>query len=146
MSTPSRKMPAALYHGTLKVNARHIINLAKPQIGLLVKRAYGGEHRPFFFATDDPRETVGAMLLHIENRHPRSGQWHNRLDGDQVLARYGAVAIFENPDWSTWKHCPKDAEECDDYSAEPGDWYTPYEVKPTRVVTGKALVHLVKGW
>jgi hypothetical protein len=36
------------------------------------------------------------------------------------------------------------AEECEDASVEPGDWYTHYEIKPTRVLIGRALIAFLR--
>jgi len=36
------------------------------------------------------------------------------------------------------------AEECEDASVEPGDWYTHYEIKPTRVLVGIRLAAFLR--
>ena len=132
-----RRLPV-LYHGTLAANVPYIQHGVTPKIGESVKLAYGEEiPRRFVFATEDPKETRGYIVFQIERRYGL-----RRVTRAQ-LSKLGAVAVFRSPSYADWKHCEPEAEECEDISAEPGDWYTPYEVKPTEIVTGNALLSLL---
>ena len=134
------KIPT-LYHGTIRVNAKSLRQLVAPRIGRTVARVYGTKHRPLFFATTDPLQAVEYAVMAIEEQSPNAWRSPGPLPWDDLPAK-GAIAIFEAPSSVEWKHCSRHGE-CADFSVEPGDWYTHQEVKPTRVLTGRALVHFM---
>lgn len=133
-----KKLPT-LYHGTVRVNASSLLTGVRPRIGPTVARAYGTEHRPLFFATKWPLKAVEYAVMAIEElRGPLAWKDSGPLPWDEVPEK-GAIAVFEHPSPSDWKHCIEHADECEHHSVEPGDWYTHYELKPTRVLTGRTL-------
>ena len=138
-----KKLPT-LYHGTVRVNAKSLLGGVRLRIGPVVARAYGTEHRPLFFATDNPRHAVGYVVMALEElKGPLAWKGSGPLPWDEI-PEHGAIAVFERPSPSDWMHCPKDVTECEHHSVEPGDWYTRYELKPTRILTGRTLVAFLR--
>lgn len=137
-----KKLPT-LYHGTVRLSAKSLLAGIRPGIGPTVARAYGTTHRPLFFATDRPLRAVEYIVMTIEEQSPTAWRTSSPLPWDEVPSK-GAIAVFENASPGDWKHCDQHSEECEEISVEPGDWYTHHEVKPTRVLVGKALVTFLR--
>jgi RNA:NAD 2'-phosphotransferase (TPT1/KptA family) len=143
------KQARTLYHGTIIDHAQSIRSYGLlPSVGAFVEEMYGGEGEvdELVFLADKKgiHSAFTAMVSQIGHKLGKS--LHDVTDDD--IKKYGLLAKIKEVEDTSFNHRPEedDPHSYEEYpsTVEPGDYYSDDAVSVDEVLTGAALMRVLK--